>query len=244
MDKTVVTKINSDIILKEPHGGIRFGTDALLLADFALNGVTKGLCADLGTGSGVIPLLMLSAGCKADFLGVELQEEYCSAAAENAAANGFADRFRVQCGSVDGIRDFCRAGGCDSVVMNPPYMRLDCGRDNAEKKMSTARREVAGGAASFCKAAAYCLKSGGKLFAVYRPDRITTLLCAMRGNSIEPKRLRFVAPSVGKKPSLLLAEGIKDAAEGMIVEKQFYIYSDPDHKTCTPEMQAVYDRLG
>lgn len=240
MSSDIVTKINSDIIISEPAGGIRFGTDALLLADFALSAVRRGKGVDLGTGSGVIPLLMLAAGSKASFLGLELQKEYADAATKNSSVNGFSDRFKVICGNVDDIRNFIPAGSADFVVANPPYMRVDCGKDNENRRLSIARREVAGGAASFCRAAAWCLKSGGRFFAVYRPDRIVNLICEMRANGIEPKRLRAVIPSVGKKPSLLLAEGIKDAAEGLTFCEDLYIYSDAEHKNYSAEMSGIY----
>ena len=95
MNEGTVTKINADIILREPEGGIRFGTDALLLADFAFGSLRRGKCIDLGTGSGVIPLLLLALGCKTDFVGLELQEKYALVAAENARENGFSDKFGV-----------------------------------------------------------------------------------------------------------------------------------------------------
>ena len=243
MENTVVTRINSDILLKEPHGGIRFGTDALLLADFALSGTKSGLCVDLGTGSGVIPLLMLAAGSRADFLGVEIQKEYYLAASENALANGFSGRSRVVNADVGDILSFCASGSASSVVMNPPYMRVDCGRQNDDPLLSVARREIAGGASSFCRAASLCLKNGGRLFAVYRPDRIANLLCSMRENGIEPKRIRPVVPSEGKKPSLLLAEGVKGASEGVVFEKQFTIYKDGGHRAFSDGMNAVYKRF-
>jgi len=91
-------RINANLLLKELEGGIRFGTDALLLADFA-SAAKRGTCIDLGTGSGVIPLLMLASGSKASFCGLELQPEYASLAAENARANGYGESFKIICGS-------------------------------------------------------------------------------------------------------------------------------------------------
>ncbi|MBO4453320.1 MAG: methyltransferase, partial [Clostridia bacterium] len=136
MDGTV-TRINSDLIIKEPSGGIRFGTDALLLAGFALPSVKKGVCVDLGTGCGVIPLLMLSAGSKALFTGLEITPEYALAAEENAAVNGFSDRFKVIRADVCDFSAF-PAGSADFAVMNPPYMRINSGKDNENPLLSVA----------------------------------------------------------------------------------------------------------
>ncbi|MBR5747000.1 MAG: methyltransferase [Clostridia bacterium] len=243
MDRETVTRINSDLVIKEPSGGIRFGTDALLLAAFALPRIKKGFCIDLGTGSGVLPLLLLSAGSRARFSGLEIQPEYAEAAAGNAKANGFARDFAVICGSADEAASFYAAGSADHVITNPPYMRADCGRDNENPRLSVARREVCGGAGAFCRAAARCLKSGGSFFCVYRPDRLTNLLYEMRANGIEPKRLRAVFPSAGKKPSLILAEGKKDAAEGLSFESSLFIYKNSSHREYSEEMEEIYSRF-
>ena len=141
MNQTCTNKINADILLNEPIGGIRFGTDALLLADFASN-MRKGLCIDLGTGSGVIPLLLLAAGCKTDFRGLELQPDYAKIAQENAESNNFSDRFKVICGSAENVREIFVSGSADYVITNPPYMRIDCGNNNESTALNIARREV------------------------------------------------------------------------------------------------------
>lgn len=237
------TKINADIKLKEPKGGIRFGTDALLLADFARDGCKKGRGIDLGTGSGVIPLLMLASGCKCDFTGLELQKEYADIARQNSAENGFSDRFNVICGNAENYKDIFESGRADFVITNPPYMRSDCGKSNESLPLAIARREISGGISLFCEAAAWALKSGGSFFAVYRPDRLANLICSMKNNGIEPKRLRAVFPSYDKKPSLVLIEGRKDGGEGLIYENNLYIYTDYAHTVQTDEMQSIYRRF-
>lgn len=243
MFEGTTTKINADLILREPKGGIRFGTDALLLADFASNAVRRGKCIDLGTGSGVLPLLLLASGSGASFVGLELQPEHALAASENSSINGFAERFRVVNGDAADHRSLFECGSFDYVITNPPYMRGDCGKSNESEALAIARREVSGGAELFCRTASWCLKSGGGFFAVYRPDRLVTLLCAMRENSIEPKRLRAVVPSVGKKPSLVLVEGRKDGREGLVYEPDLFIYADRSHTLQSEEMQNIYKRF-
>lgn len=238
----IKNRINGELTIVEPENGIRFGTDALLLADFA-SSVKRGRCIDLGTGSGVIPLLMLASGSNAEFVGLELQPEYASVAQQNAESNGFGDKFKVICGNASDHRTLFESGRADYVVTNPPYMRIDCGGQNESTPLNIARREVFGGIDSFCEAAAWCLKSGGSFFAVYRPDRLVNLLCAMRSNRIEPKRLRAVVASSGASPSLILVEGRKDGREGLIYENDLVIYTDSTHKTQTEELQAIYSRF-
>ena len=242
MGEVHVNKINASLILQEPDGGIRFGTDALLLADFASN-AKRGLCIDLGTGSGVIPLLLLATGSKARFLGLELQTKYASVAAENAKSNGFADSFEIICGDASDHKTLFESGCAECVITNPPYMRSDCGASNELDALNVARREVSGGADMFLKAASWCLKSGGSFYAVYRPDRLVNLLCAMRNSKIEPKRLRAVVPSVGKRPSLILVEGRKDGKEGLVYENDLIIYRDGTHTEQTEEMRSIYKKF-
>ena len=237
------TKINANITLCEPNGGIRFGTDALLLADFARNGIKRGKCIDLGTGSGVIPLLMLASGSNADFIGLELQPEYAETARKNSEQNGFSDRFEGVCGNAENYKALFESGRVDSVITNPPYMRNDCGKSNASLPLAVARREISGGIELFCKAAGWALKSGGSFFAVYRPDRLATLICAMRNNNIEPKRLRAVTASVGSAPSLILVEGKKDGKEGLIFEKDLILYKDESHSEESEELKEIYKRF-
>lgn len=239
----ITNKINVNLVLNEPEGGIRFGTDALLLADFAKDGIKYGKCIDLGTGSGVLPLLLLGSGCNADFVGLELQEEYATVARENAKQNGFESRFTVINGNAAEYRSLFESGRADYVITNPPYMRSDCGFNNESKALDIARREISGGAELFCQAAAWCLKSGGSFFAVYRPDRLVNLICAMRNHGIEPKRLRAVTPSAGKKPSLILIEGKKDGKEGLIYENDLVIYKDKEHRLQTDEIAEIYSRF-
>lgn len=240
-NKFITNKINADIILKELLGGIRFGTDALLLADFASKSLKTGVCIDLGTGSGVIPLLLLGLGCKSDFVGLELQKEYAEIASENANVNGFSQRFKVINGDAFDYKSLFVSGASDWVVTNPPYMRLDCGFNNKSNPMAIARREVSGGIEIFCQAAAWALKSGGGFFAVYRPDRLAHLLYVMKQNKIEPKRLRAVCASHSTAPSLVLVEGKKDGKEGLIYEPNLYMYSDDEHKSQSEEMEKIYN---
>ena len=238
----IKNKINGELTIVEPEGGIRFGTDALLLADFA-RAAKRGRCIDLGTGSGVIPLLMLASGSNAEFFGLELQDEYAKIARLNAESNGYGERFKVICGNASDYKALFESGRADYVVTNPPYMRIDCGGQNESTPLNIARREVFGGIELFCEAASWCLKSGGAFFAVYRPDRLVNLLCAMKNNKIEPKRLRAVVASSRLSPSLILVEGRKDGKEGLVYEPDLVLYTDSSHKEQTEEIKAIYSRF-
>ena len=231
--------INRKLMLSEPEGGIYYGTDALLLAYF-MKGFISGTGVEFGTGSGIIPLLLLSGGCRAKITGIEIQAEYCLAAEKNACENGFSENFKALQGDIREVKTLFEAGSFDVAFTNPPYLKTTSGKKNESVQKNIAFHEVCCNIDDICKAASWCLKSGGKFYAVYRPERLAGLLSALRSNRIEPKRLRFVIPSYGKPPSLILIEGKKDAREGMKIEADLCIYSDSKHSAYSSEMKKIY----
>ncbi|PKM62344.1 MAG: SAM-dependent methyltransferase [Firmicutes bacterium HGW-Firmicutes-21] len=233
------TRINRELILEEPEGGIYFGTDALLLAHF-ISSWRGGVGVDLGTGSGVIPLLLLSGGLKGMLTGIEIQELYCSNANRNAVINGFSDRFSVINGDIKDIKNLFASGGADAVFSNPPYLKTTSGKRSNTEQRNIAYHEVFCDINDICFAAAWCLRTGGRFYTVYRPERMAGLLSAMRNNRLEPKRIKLVFPSAGKPPSLILAEAKKDAREGLLFEPNLYIYTDGNHSEYSDEMKSIY----
>ena len=232
-------RINARLTLREHRSGIRYGTDALLLASF-VRGRRNAKCADLGTGCGVIPLLLLASGRCGEARGFEVQAEYAVLAAENARENGMEGRFSVTQGDIREIAALCPAGWADDVTANPPYLRADCGKRNADFVKYAAFHEHFGSIADFARAAAYRLGTGGAFFTVYRPDRLSRLLTALSAAGLEPKRLRPVAADVLRAPSLVLVESVKGAAEGMVYEKNLVIYRDSAHTQYTDELERIY----
>lgn len=237
--ETLETKINGGLVLSEYREGIRFGTDALLLASFARERIVRGICADFGTGSGVLPLLLLAGGCRAQFLAVEIQERYVSLARENVARNGFDHHVTVLHGDLREYRTLLPAGGADSVICNPPYLPADCGRKNVADEKRIAWHEDCLRVNELASAASWILRPGGTFFCVYLPSRSASLFSALREHRLEPKRLRWVAPSPSEAPSLLLLEAKKDAREGMQVLPSLFLYRDESHLEKSEELLTI-----
>lgn len=126
------------------------------------------------------------------------------------------------------------------MTANPPYLRADCGKRNADFVKYAAFHEHFGSIDDFARAAAYLLGTGGAFFTVYRPDRLSRLLTALSAAGLEPKRLRPVAADVLRAPSLVLVESVKGAAEGMVYEKNLVIYRDSAHTQYTDELERIY----
>jgi tRNA1(Val) A37 N6-methylase TrmN6 len=233
-----VDEVNDRLSLIQKTDGLTFGTDALLLAGYVDGKFKRG--SELGGGSGIISMLLLAREKTAYCEAYEVQEEYADLIERNARLNKLEERLK----SVHtDIRELENTESFDLVFTNPPYMKADSGKQNTSDKKSFARHEHHGDIEDFCITAKKLLKFGGAFYAVYRPDRLATLICAMRENGIEPKRLRVVAPSVGKKPSLLLIEGRKDGKEGLIYEPDLYIYTDNTHTEQTQEIKDIYSRF-
>ncbi len=233
------TNINGGLVLSEYREGIRFGTDALLLAAFASERIVGGVCADFGTGSGILPLLLLASGSRARFVALEIQQKYAELARENVVKNGFADRVEVLQGDLRAYRDILLAGSMDSVISNPPYLKTDCGKRNLTVEKRIAWHEEFLRVEELAAAASWALKSGGRFFCVYLPSRMVSLFSALRGRDLEPKRLRLVAPSPGEKPSLLLLEAKKNASEGLETLPTLFLYRDAGHTEESDEFRTV-----
>lgn len=212
-------EINHGLRLIQKKNGLKFGSDALLLAAFIGSHGSLSRAIELGAGTGVISLLTLSRGQIGSVTALEVQEEYARLTARNAELNGLSERLTV---AATDLRDYPRKEQADVIFTNPPYMKSNSGKQNLHEEKRIARHEVCGTIEDFCRCGAGMLKFGGMFYAVFRPDRLTDLIVAMRSANLEPKRLQFVAMSPSHAPSLVLIEGKKGAASGCMVQRLFY----------------------
>ena len=233
-EKETITKVNSDITLIQNPNGLTFGTDALLLSAYVRRSPYAN-AAEFGAGSGIISLLLAKREKLRHIDAVEIQPEYHSITDRNISLNGLDDK-------ISAVRTDIRelSGSYDVIFSNPPYMKTDCGKRNEDDGKYIARHVVCGSIADFCGSAGRALKFGGIFYCVYRPDRAIDLICAMRNAGIEPKRITFVYPTSGHKPSLMLTEGKRGAGAGVIVTKPLIIYKD-DSGNMTDSMKYIYE---
>lgn len=235
-DETL-TEINDGLKLIQKSDGLTFGTDAYLLAAYVRR-QTHANAADLGSGTGIIPLLMLSRGKVARVHAVELQADFAELIGRNAELNGFADRLFPLCADVREISAAKLCGTVDVALSNPPYMKPS-GKANESERRNIARHEVAGGIGDFCAAAARILKHGGLFYVVWRPDRLTDLISAMREAGFEPKRMTFVHARAELAPCLVLCEAKKGAASGVYITPPLIMYSQGN--VYTDALTKIYE---
>ena len=236
-------KINDNLSLIQNENGLTFGSDAYLLSAFTSGGKGK-IGADLGSGTGIIPLLLSSREKAAKIFAIEVQESFCDLIRQNAEINGFANRIIPICGNVKELKAADLGQELDFVVSNPPYMKIDSGKRNEFDEKFIARHEVCGNIGDFCACAGRLLKHGGKFYCVYRPDRLTDLICAMRENRLEPKVVTFVAATAESQPSMVLVRAIKGGASGMTLTRNLFLHStkeDAAKSILSPDAEKIYD---
>ncbi len=235
-------EINENLSLIQLKTGLTFGTDSYLLAAFA-RAAKKGTMVEFGGGTGVVTLLCASRGKYGLMHCVEIQPYFAELIQRNAEMNKLSDKIIPICADVRELGSLQFGGEVNSVISNPPYMMASSGFDNATIEMNTARREENGTINDFAESAARLLKFGGYFTVVYRPDRLSDLLYAMKKHSLEPKRMITVYPTAESKPCLILVEAKKGAASGLVQSRPLIIYKEKNSTEYTADMQAVYDNF-
>ena len=228
--------VNDNINLIQDTDGLTFGTDALLLASY-ITGRYKSGC-ELGSGSGIISMLLLTRNKLSRCVALEVQSEYAELTAKNASLNNLSDKLSVVNSD---LRDYKSPEEFELVFTNPPYMKTNSGKKNITEKKNIARHEVCGDINDFCKHGRKLLKFGGFFAAVYRPDRLVDLISAMRNNDIEPKRMTFVHADTEAEPSMVLVEGKAGGKCGLTLTRPLIIYDDKSHKQYTHDMNYIME---
>ncbi|WP_425059635.1 tRNA1(Val) (adenine(37)-N6)-methyltransferase [Sporomusa carbonis] len=200
-----------------------FSLDAVLLAHFA--GIRPGGAAvDLGAGTGVIGLLLLARGA-ATVTGVEISPSMADMARRSACLNGLAERLSIINGDMRRIKEFLPGGCWELVVSNPPYRPVGGGYISPNDRVAMARHEVTANLTDVVAAAKYLVKYRGRFAMVHLPERLAEITQALCAAGIEPKRLQLVYPAPGKKPNMLLIEGIRGARPGLDVLPPLIVYN-------------------
>lgn len=213
-----------------------FGMDAVLLSGFAY--AKKGhRVIDLGTGTGILPLLLWAKTEGEHFTGLEIQEESADMARRSVAGNNIAN-IEIVDGDIKSADKLFKRQSFDVVTSNPPYMINEHGITNPEAPKQIARHEILCTLEDVVKAAAYLLKSNGKFFMVHRPFRLPEVFENLRKYKLEPKRMRLVYPQIDKEPNMVLVEAVKYGKPRLTVEKPLIVY-DKDMKY-TEEMMRDY----
>lgn len=239
-----IDRVNEDILLIQKKEGLTFGTDAFLLASF-VRPEPSSHGVDLGSGSGVLPLLLLTKGKVASMTAIEVQPAFADLIRRNASLNKQDPLIRVLEADLREVSAKDLGKEADLLLSNPPYMKADSGKQNRVWEKNLARHEIAGDIFDFCAAANRLLKYGGRFYLVYRPDRLTDLFSALREQRFEPKRMTLVYPDEKSEPCLVLVEAVKGAAVSLRVTRPLFLYTTDSKNKQTRELtkdaQRIYD---
>ena len=225
-------------IIQDPKG-FCFGIDAVLLADFARVRAREKV-VDLGTGTGIIPLLIYGRYEPKEIIGVEIQPRVAEMASRSMELNGLQDRIMVLECDIKNCYENIGVNTADVVVSNPPYKKGNTGLMSPEEGKAISRHEILIDLDGLIYSAARLLKDKGRLYMVHRPERLKDIILALDKHGFTPKRIRFVHPSYSKAPTMLLIEASKGGGEFLKIEEPLYVYNQDG--SYSEEINRIYGR--
>lgn len=216
-----------------------FGTDAVLLSDFARVRKNERV-VDLGTGTGVIPILIYGKYTPSEIIGVEIQDEVAEMAERSVELNNLGDKIKIYKGDIKDCYKHIGTNKFDVVVSNPPYQKPNGGLISPQDKKAISRHEILISLDELIFTAGKLLKDGGKFFMIHRPERLKDIILSLDKNRFNPKRIRFIHPFVHKKPTMLLIEAAKFGGDFLTIEEPLYVYNQDG--SYTEEILKIYGR--
>ena len=220
--------------------GFCFGIDSVLLSDFAKNIKNNSKVIDLGTGTGIINILLSGKTENTEFVGVEIQEEVAEMAKRSIKLNNLENRIEILNKNILDLKNIYSHKSFDAVVTNPPYKEINTGIINNENKKVISRHEITASLKDFIHISSYLLKDYGEFYMVHRPERLVDIFSIMREEKIEPKIIKFVYPNKKKKTNLVLIKGIKNGKPFLRYEDNLYVYNEDG--SYTDEILRIYNK--
>lgn len=215
-----------------------FGMDAVLLSGFAKVNQNEKM-VDLGTGTGILPILMEAKTEGSHFTGLEIQSESADMARRSVELNSLCEKITIIEGDIKDVKSIFEPESVEAVTCNPPYMIGGHGIKNEDGPKAIARHEIKCNFEDVVIAAKYLLKNGGRFYLVHRPFRLVELFATMTKYGLEPKRMKLVYPYIDEEPNMVLIEAVKGGKSRITVEKPLIVYESKNKYT-----QEIYDIYG
>ena len=220
-----------------------FGMDAVLLTGFVQEGIAGRTMSredllDLGTGTGIIPLLMSAKSDCRSLTGLEIQPDSADMASRSVKLNGLEDRVRIIQGDIKEADALFAPASFGVITCNPPYMIRSHGLQNPDSPKAIARHEVLCSFEDVARATERLLKPGGHFYLVHRPFRLAEIMTTLRDHGLEPKRMRLVYPYVDREPNMVLLDCVRGGRPRLTVERPLIVYKEPG--VYTEEIYEVY----
>lgn len=221
--------------------GFCFGIDAVLLSDFAKNIKKDSKVLDLGTGTGIISILLCGKTNLKEIVGVEVQEEVFDMACRSAKLNNLEDKFKVLNSNILDLEEKLQKNYYDVIVTNPPYKKQNTGIINDEAKKLISRHEVLANLEDFIRVSSKLLKDKGEFYMVHRPERLVDIFNIMRKYKIEPKEVRLVFSNEVTAPKMVLVKGVRNGGDYLKFRENLYIYKEDG--SYTDEILKIYNKI-
>ena len=229
-----------DLKIIQNKNGFCFGIDSILLVDFAKN-VSNSNVIDLGTGTGIIPILLSGKTLNNNYVGVEIQKDVANMAKRSVELNRLEKQIKILNFNILELSDTYQKRSFDVVISNPPYKKVNTGVVNENSKKLISRHEITASLDDFLRISSYLLKDFGELYMVHRPERLVDIFAIMRNYKIEPKKIKFVYPNKNKKANLVLIKGVKCGNPFLEFENNLYVYNDDG--SYTKDILKIYNKI-
>ncbi len=216
--------------------GFCFGVDAVLLANFA-KVKRNAKVVDLGTGTGIIPILIAGKSEAKEIIGIEIQEQVYEMASRSVLLNDLQDRVKIVNGDIKTIDQMLEVNTFDVVTSNPPYMHNN-GIKNPNDKKAISRHEVKCNLEDVIRSSSRLLKDLGKFYMIHRPTRLIEIITLARQYKLEPKQIQFIHPKQGKAPNIMLVQFTKGGRPDLKILDPLYVYDE--NGNYTKEIDAIY----
>ena len=221
--------------------GFCFGIDSVILSDFAKNVKPNSNIMDLGTGTGILPILLSAKTEAKKIWGIEIQEDVANMAKRSVLLNKLEEKIEIINENILNLESKFEKNSIDVIVTNPPYKKKGTGVINEKESKLIARHEITASLEDFIEISSKLLKYKGEIFMVHRPERLVDILYLMINKKIEPKNIRFVYANKESEPKLILVRGVKNAKEFLKVEKNLYIYNEDGNYS--DEILKIYNKI-
>lgn len=200
-----------------------FGVDAVLLSDFVKVKEDETVL-DMGTGTGILPILLSAKTKGKSFTGLEIQEESAQMARRSVEHNHLENKIKIVTGDIKEAAQIFKPAFFDVITVNPPYMVYQHGLQNPKDAMAIARHEVLCTLDDILRESMKLMQDKGRFYMIHRPFRLTEIMVKMNQYKIEPKRIQFVHPYIHKEPTMVLIEGVRGAKSRVRIEPPIVMY--------------------
>lgn len=239
MNMEYIEELPGGYRLIQDDNHFRLCIDSILLSAFC--NLKRGMrVCDLGCGSGAITFILAGMETSSVIDGIDILPSACRLAERNVELNSLGDRVRILGGDIREIKKHLHPGEYDMVVSNPPYFKAGSGAAAKGENRAAARAEDNLTVDELCRAASYLLKWGGSFCVVYRTERMTDMMCALRQNGLEPKRLRFITHRAGQVPGIFMLEARRGGNSGLTLMPELVIIGNDGEES--DEVKAIYER--